>query len=422
MNGNIKEVMLSATQKLRIYYDLDNEFLRYYDGVEFGTIAKKDKCFKNHRYFHLFKGEETTDDGLTFFRSQFIKWCGELSKLHYFHYFYENNHDHYRAVEYAFEKFENPKIADLEDCNFDEYIFTEGCYNAGLMILDDNYKNKSTICYGYDFSSFYPNILVGTAFNMNMPSKQGVKTKLLSLTINQKLDYGIYKVKVMCDDIRFRKVFAFSKDNTYTHYSLKFAHKYQEMFNVRFALITDCDFNALLYDKKSLINTKTIFEKWFNILMPLKNELKGNKLIKHLTSSLWGCLTKTKKYYISEFDTNIDEVGDLHDDSKYVFTNEMYRSVNNTTYSLFECVERGKPYKYPYGRLKAFVLSVARNVVGELILKHNLVDNVIRLHTDGIVLNKQHDFTKEKYYPLPETKTTGLIYWENVNKYNLETI
>lgn len=38
--------------------------------------------------------------------------------------------------------------------------------------------------------------------------------------------YGIYNVKVESDDVNFNKVFAYSKNNFYTHYSLNFARYY----------------------------------------------------------------------------------------------------------------------------------------------------------------------------------------------------
>jgi hypothetical protein len=52
-----------------------------------------------------------------------------------------------------------------------------------------------------------------------------------------------------------------------------------------------------------------------------------------------------------------------------------------------------------------------------IILSNNLDDNVIRLCTDGIVLNKEYDFSQMDYYPKPEAKTTGLIKWHHVNSY-----
>ena len=57
-------------------------------------------------------------------------------------------------------------------------------------------------------------------------------------------------------------------------------------------------------------------------------------------------------------------------------------------------------------------------MVGSLISKKDLFSNVIRIHTDGIVFNKDFDFSDLEYYPKTESKTTGLIHWISLNKYS----
>eukprot|EP00981_Chlorochromonas_danica_P014915 scaffold9409_cov333-Ochromonas_danica.AAC.1 len=55
-----------------------------------------------------------------------------------------------------------------------------------------------------------------------------------------------------------------------------------------------------------------------------------------------------------------------------------------------------------------------------MISSHDLEKNVIRVQTDGIVLNEKVDFAMLeglKYYPKPENKTTGLIKFYNLNSY-----
>ena len=57
-------------------------------------------------------------------------------------------------------------------------------------------------------------------------------------------------------------------------------------------------------------------------------------------------------------------------------------------------------------------------MVGNLISKKDLFSNVIRIHTDGIVLNKDFDISDLEYYPKTEIKTSGLIHWTSLNKYS----
>jgi hypothetical protein len=54
--------------------------------------------------------------------------------------------------------------------------------------------------------------------------------------------------------------------------------------------------------------------------------------------------------------------------------------------------------------------------MARLLIDNKLHDNIIRLQCDGVVLNKPHTF-KGDYVPIPENKTTGNIFWVNVNKY-----
>ncbi len=85
---------------------------------------------------------------------------------------------------------------------------------------------------------------------------------------------------------------------------------------------------------------------------------------------------------------------------------------------MYEIIKSSNPYKNDLARLKPFFVSYCRRDVGDLIISENLVDNVIRIHTDGIALDKEHDFTHLFYYPKPEEKTTGNISWSSVNSYD----
>ena len=83
---------------------------------------------------------------------------------------------------------------------------------------------------------------------------------------------GIYRVDIQCSDNNFKKIFAFSKSNTYVDIYLKFALKHQKQFDVKIELIIDDEPNAYLYDVDSIINTRPIFDNWFNKLNELKSK------------------------------------------------------------------------------------------------------------------------------------------------------
>jgi hypothetical protein len=180
----------------------------------------------------------------------------------------------------------------------------------------------------------------------------------------------------------------------------------------------DCEFNAIIYDKDDLVSCHSLFNDWFHNFMKIKPLCKGNILFKHLVSSLWGSLCKLEMVY-----KTVDELMDMDvsmdNSSEYKLINETHFE---NGYIRFELIKTEKPYKYNLARLKPFVLALSRNVVGDFIMDNNLMNNIIRIHTDGIVLNEEIDFTDPlsnvpNYYPKPEEKTTGNIKWVNVNKY-----
>jgi hypothetical protein len=84
---------------------------------------------------------------------------------------------------------------------------------------------------------------------------------------------------------------------------------------------------------------------------------------------------------------------------------------NEKEYYLLQ--DMNNPYKYNF-RLKAFLTSFGRMKIAEVAM--NNVDSVIRIQTDGIVFNKKVNLSISGL--IPEDKTTGLIEWRNVNRYD----
>ena len=66
--------------------------------------------------------------------------------------------------------------------------------------------------------------------------------------------------------------------------------------------------------------------------------------------------------------------------------------------------------------LKPFITSYCRCKIANIILDNDLIEHVIRLHTDKIVLDKPFNFP-EKLELLKEEKTTGKIQFININSY-----
>ena len=206
------------------------------------------------------------------------------------------------------------------------------------------------------------------------------------------------------------------QNHYYTHYSLQYAYEHSERFNISLELIIDCDHNALVYDK--LVDSSKIFKPWYNYLMTIKKQFPKNKLVKHLLSSLWGMLIKFNREFYEEdefFDLDVSELDD-EDETEYKLVKEKrYKddSYETGVRLLYEVVASSNPYVNELARLKSFFVSFCRVHIGDLVISEDLVEKVIRIHTDGLV------FTHLFYYPIPEDKTTGEIVWENVNKYDI---
>lgn len=387
------------------------------DSNEVTEESIKSKDIFNNKYFELFKGYEMDKSNLIQYKEDFNKWAKEIHPIvDYKKYF---NHD--SAVRMVFQSKSKSKInsLNLDDITFKEFTFFENCPNSGLMSFDDNFKDLEINAHGYDFSAFYPNMLL----KIKLATKQGKRKKLKSIENYGNLAYGIYRVKITSDDKRFRKVFMFSKSNYYTHYSLQFAYKYKDEFNINFELIKDGDYNALIYDDEKLVDSKDVFSYWFNTLQSLKVKFPKNKLVKHLMSSLWGSLTSFKRECFEDDaidNLDISELSDPDTTEYKILEEKRYADTSKEKgyRTVYYLIKSEKPYKDNLARLKPFLVSYCRAYVGELIMNEEILDNVVRIHTDGIVLNAPHDFTHLNYYPKPEDKTTGKMKFKNVIFYD----
>jgi hypothetical protein len=189
------------------------------------------------------------------------------------------------------------------------------------------------------------------------------------------------------------------------HTSLQFAMKHQKQFNVNINLIVDDKPNALIYRNKDMESCGDIFGEWYEKLISLKNEFPKNKLIKHLTSSLWGHLTQYNK---------INKTAEELDNGNYdwgVTDQREWKILKHTLYDdreYYTVVNTVTPFKYSM-RIMPFLLAYARNKVAKVALKN--IGNVVRVYSDNITFNK--DIKLNITNLLLEDKTTGKIEWRN---------
>jgi len=397
------------------YYELSNGKARTYncETKKFKTMNTSD-VYKQKKHFSLLKGCEASDEGLKQFVKDFMIWIREIRDNEVFKFDYLKYKSHEQVCKGLFKKLCHGKYEDMDDIDDIEYKFMEACNNSGLRYC----KAGKYDCHGYDFTSQYPAILAST---FDIPTKRG-RVRTLKSIDKKTIEIGYYRMNITSDDERFKKVFLFSKDKVYTHISILFAMmcRDKEKFDVNIELIQE-ENNCYIYGKgakDNIVTGQSIFGKWFKHLIALKNELPKNKLVKYMTSALWGRLCQ----YNRKFKT-MDEINDEDLDVSITYDSDHDYYIRNIEQNgkgedVYELVNCKKPYYSSVARFKPFLLSKSREMIGKVALKY--IDDVVRIHTDNVTFNKQHDdviFEAGTYKLSKEDKTTGLIQFRRDDCY-----
>lgn len=309
-------------------------------------------------------------------------------------------------------------------CNWDkitwsEYLWYEKPYNGQIM----KYKTGKYDCIGYDFSMSFPTILASQTILFNevqefyFPIKCGVEGNFKVLPKYPEM--GIYRVKIECDNEDFLFLFN-NKNNTYTHLDIIFCRQYQKQFNIKMTIINDDKPNVLLYEGwKSRINGKHVFKPWYDRICDLKKELPTNGLIKMLSSSIWGYLSKINSRYYRDEELDEKNIEFDYDDDinlNYLCLNEKENTDGETDYKL---IDKRQPYCKNY-RLKPFITAFQRILISKIAITIG-IKKIVRINTDCIVFDKKL-LTSEDLIMLnnisptfiKEDKTTGLFNIQNI--------
>jgi hypothetical protein len=400
-----------------VFYLISKTEVRTYntETKKYVTMATYE-LYKQKTYFYMTQGFEPTDTGLLNYSKQLLIWGDELKNNNKFKIDYIKFGSHRNAVVRMFEKLCHDKIDMFEEIDDIEYRWLESSNNSGLRYCKPGIYED---CHGYDFKAFYPTILASKG--LMVPTKKGVEKTITELDIS-KLQVGFYKVRIMSNDVNFKKIFLFSKDNVYTHISLLFASQCQrEKMDVKIELIMEPN-NCYIYGKHfsdGLLEGKAIFNTWFECLVKLKNEFPKNALVKILLSSVWGQFCQHNKLY--KTDDEIDEENinlSLNYDKKYDYylKDILYKKNGEQINVLVNCK---KPYRYNIGRIKPFLLARGRYLTGKIAMLY--IDDLVRIHTDGIIFDKEHDDVMTTYKSFGtlcmEDKTTGKMEFKGLNCY-----
>jgi hypothetical protein len=384
-----------------VYFDISDHY-RVYDSAT-KTISDMDKLPRDANKFHLFKGYEATDESLLQYADDFKKWCIELNNS-VLKIVYQKYTNHYAAVENIFKMFCKGNYEHFEPISSYENDIINKTSNGGLIALNEKYKNKDVLCFSVDFSANYPTIL--QLEELKVPTTTFTETILKELP--KDIELGIYHVNITSNNPELKHVFAFSAENHYTDISLKFALKHKKKFDINIELVQDNKTNAYVY--KEFVTGRSIFGDWYDKLIELKKLFPKNKLVKHLMASVWGMichLSITNKTYdeIVKEDIKIGVDYDIYEIKKSGYKNEYYELIPL----------KSNLYKYNI-RIKSFLTSYARMNIANVILDGDNLNYFVRAQTDSATFTRPIDYTKFKGL-VPEDKTSGLIHWDRVNKY-----
>ena len=193
----------------------------------------------------------------------------------------------------------------------------------------------------------------------------------------------------------------------------------KDKHDITMEIIQDGEPNAYLYEDSKLVRSYDIFYRWINQLIKMKQDNK-NSLTKMLASSSWGHLNDVKTIYCD--DDKFNEINSEYtistkasENPDYFIYNYDVRGDDDNIEMMYELIDLQNPvYKLPL-RLLPFITSYSRCRMASVIDFYKLESNVIRIHTDGVVLDKKVKFSDRDL--IPEDKTTGKIVWKNLNEY-----
>jgi hypothetical protein len=397
-----------------IFYRTEDGLFHIWNSItdDISIVSYKDKpekyCFNMLNY-----GYEASHEDLRRFSNDFKIWDEQLRTNKILKIFWTSYYNNNSAVRLTFQRLSKGKYEHHELIEKEEAEWMSRTHNGALTYC----KPQITQSFGYDYSFFYPKIMSNK--NFIIPNKRGKEIFISELPPIEKIPLGFYRVKITCDNDDFKKIFAFSKDNTYLDKSLYHAMKHKDRFNVNIELIQDEEPNAYVYD--SFDTGCGIFGNWYDTIIELRALFPKNVLLKFLGSSLSGQISSRfiiHKTYEEIIEQNID-VG-ISDKYKYkIVKRTIYKDKLGNEKDYYDLQNTENPFSFNI-RLMPFLTSYARNKISRLALKD--INSVIRVHTDSVCFSSPQEFNKSDslldYTTLKlEDKTTGLIDWQHPNKY-----
>lgn len=374
-------------------------------------LTKLPAMAKYHQFPMLGKkiAENAVEQELKKYYKEFVKCCKQLKCNDIFDFDYLAYYQHSSAIVKLFEILvqgeQKPEPVDLIES---EWI--QKCNNSDLLYCKEGRYEQ---CYSYDYNFHYGRCLADR--KMIIPIRTGTEVRLKKVPeLTKSIQAGFYNVRIICDDEEFRKIFSFSKEHIYNHYSVRFANDRKKKYNITMEMVQnddDADFkNAYTYKPKDCVVGNDVFWLWFKKLSELKKTYPKNFLIKHLCSSLWGSLSKF--YTICRTEKEIEEQNlDLGDD--YSIVEEKCDKYGNILHYIL--VKNNRLFASNWARIKPFLKAFSRNKTALLAEKD--IKSVVRICTDSVTFTREFPtLTTEDDSIKLEQKYTGTMIWKSVKK------
>lgn len=395
-----------------VFYKYFDSFhcIKYIDGIKSDLIIlEKIREEKMNQYEYLPKHvRDKTIENLYKYVDDIIVWREELLNIKclfvpfdYFDNSYKLNDEvFYRNHSNNVKTFMKRFMPYIETSDGKKQLICNTYDN--IEIYEENYylkTNRSGLMYGetgvyemttYDFKFYYLSCMCYKSndklkMTYQIPTKKGIISEIKSLPTKTQLKFGIYHVKITSNDENFNKIFGFSKENHYTHYSLNFVLYYNlNGGKITLELLSD---KFLYYPKECLVDGYDLFNSCHHRLREVKKELPKNGLVKKLGSTPWGEFQSQHTIFKLEDELeNDDSVLTLHFDQIKDETTYYIKDVitNKKGENIYKLLPLKQPiYQYQL-RMKAFITDFARVRMARTILRGGHINDVVRVQTDSV--------------------------------------
>ena len=145
---------------------------------------------RDENNFELFKGYEGNDDGLIKFKSDFLRWNGELMSNGILRINYIGYYNHMNASEMTFKRLCKGKYEHFEPIGAMESKWIESTHNGGLTFCGAGTHQS----YGFDFLLSIPSTCHVISFNCHTNKEKKIYNRNLTKS-NQKYNLDLTELK-----------------------------------------------------------------------------------------------------------------------------------------------------------------------------------------------------------------------------------